>query len=331
MIYKNIHLFQGKNTLALGQQIQGWKGKFREKHWEMNLIDISKSEINESFMSDSASPGFMGMTRMIVLRDILLKSDKELKEIEKEGRKKGEGSKIIWETWTEFNDEIWIKTLSRAPDTNFFLFVWNISAATSLEKWLIQNATIHTFPLPSSWEIQKLLLNTLWVTSDQAFRIQRRLNNNYNLIYQEIQKLTLVQQWKWSDEDLQRILPNYFEENNFTILNPLWNKDANELLYVFRDALRTADRELTMAMITTIIRKVLIACFLSDTSLSHLPDIKSSQITLAKKIRHERVKIQKLFNSIVSIDADEKRGESTGKLDAFLMALITYCVVPELL
>jgi hypothetical protein len=33
----------------------------------------------------------------------------------------------------------------------------------------------------------------------------------------------------------------------------------------------------------------------------------------------------------VTIDTDEKQWESTGKLDAFLMALLSYCAAPETL
>jgi L-lactate utilization protein LutB len=100
-----------------------------------------------------------------------------------------------------------------------------------------------------------------------------------------MQKLKLAKNTSWTDEELKNVLPNYFEENNFHILNPLWKKNASELLYTFRDTLRTADRELTMAMLTTMIRKVLIASFLpSKSSLNALPSIKSSQIATAQKI-----------------------------------------------
>jgi DNA polymerase III delta subunit len=147
-----------------------------------------------------------------------------------------------------------------------------------------------------------------------------------------MQKLQLAEKTSWTDEELKNALPNYFEENNFNILNPLWKKDVSGLLYTFRDTLRTADKELTMAMLTTMLRKVLIASFLpSDASLRALSAIKPSQATTAKKIGNDRERLKKLYDALVTLDTDEKQGESTGKIDAFLMALLSYCAAPETL
>jgi|GEM_PF-1032965 len=138
--------------------------------------------------------------------------------------------------------------------------------------------------------------------------MQERLNHNYYFIYQEIQKLKLAEKKSWTDKELKNVLPNYFEENNFNILNPLWKKDASELLYTFRDTLRTADRELTMAMLTTMLRKVLIASFLpSESSVKALSAIKPSQATTAKKIGNDREILKKLYDAIVTLDTDEKQ------------------------
>jgi DNA polymerase III delta subunit len=137
---------------------------------------------------------------------------------------------------------------------------------TDLEKWLEKNATLHEFPIPSSAQMESYIISILKVSPRQASRIRERLNNDYHYIHQEVEKLRLAEKTSWTDEELKEVLPNYFEENNFSILNPLWKKDAKELLYVFRDTLRTSDRELTMATLTTMIRKVLIACFIPSIS-----------------------------------------------------------------
>lgn len=333
MSLKNIHLFRWQNTLLIQETIITWKEKFIEKYWEMNLAEIRKQDIYEAVLSDCIAPGFMGMTRMIILRDLLIKTEKEIADIqEKELQALDEDMGEITEKPKSFDDALWVKTLQSAPETNFFLFVWNKAPVTDLEKWLVENATIHEYKLPSQTEIQSLIVQTLWVSSWQASRIQERLNNNYYFIYQELQKLKLAEKNSWSDEELKSVLPNYFEETNFNILNPLWKKDASELLYVFRDTLRTADRELTMAMLTTMLRKVLIASFLpSQSSIDSVPAIKPSQATTAKKIGNDRERLQKLYEALVTIDTDEKQGESTGKLDAFLMALLSYCAAPETL
>lgn len=81
-----------------------------------------------------------------------------------------------------------------------------------------------------------------------------------------------------------------------------------------------------MAMITTMIRKVLIALVLLENPLiQHLSDIKPSQISTARNIQGQKKKLKELYDTIVTIDIKEKQGELNNKLDAFLMALLTYC------
>ncbi len=48
-----------------------------------------------------------------------------------------------------------------APETNFFLFIGNKTPVTDLEKWLVENATIHDFVLPSSSEIHTSIVRAL--------------------------------------------------------------------------------------------------------------------------------------------------------------------------
>lgn len=102
-------------------------------------------------------------------------------------------------------------------------------------------------------------------------------------------------------------MPNYFEENNFAILNPLWEKNTHHLFTTFQDTLRTADRELTMAMITTMIRKILIAASLPHDSIENLPMIKPTQVSTAKKIMKDQESLRKLYDAIVRVDTDEKQ------------------------
>lgn len=202
----------------------------------------------------------------------------------------------------------------------------NKKPVTDLEKWLIEHATIHDFPLPSSQEIVNIITRWTGISHQQALRVKERLNNNFDFIYQEIKKIQLVDKKSWTDEELKSVLPNYFEENNFEILTPLWKRNIHQLIWVFRDTLRTADPELTMAMITTMIRKVLIALVLLENPLiQHLSDIKPSQISTARNIQGQKKKLKELYDTIVTIDIKEKQGELNNKLDAFLMALLTYC------
>ena len=293
----------------------------------MNLSEVSKQDIYETILSDCISPGFMGMTRMVVFRDLIIKTEREKERIEEKKimPQEDEGDEDETSSRPNFSniyeDSLWIQTLEKAPETNFFLFAWNKSPVTDLEKWLEKNATIHEFPIPSAAEMEAYIVSILKISPWQASRMRERLNNDHNFIHQEVKKLRLAEKASWTDEELKNVLPNYFEENNFSILNPLWKKDSKELLYIFRDTLRTADRELTMAMLTTMIRKVLIACFIwSNSSLPITP----GQLSTAKRIWHDRINIKYLYDDIVMLDAAEKQWESTGKLDAFLMALLNY-------
>ncbi len=43
------------------------------------------------------------------------------------------------------DDETWIKTFPKIPETNFLIFIGNTKSITPLEIWLEQNATIKEF------------------------------------------------------------------------------------------------------------------------------------------------------------------------------------------
>jgi len=64
-----------------------------------------------------------------------------------------------------------------------------------------------------------------------------------------------------------------------------------------------------MAMITTMLRKVLIACFLpSEKSIEAISFIKPSQVAIAKKIRAtDRERLKKLYDALILIDTNEKQ------------------------
>jgi len=59
-----------------------WKQKFIEKYGEMNLAEIRKQDLYDTVLSDCISPGFMGLTRMIIFRDLIIKTDKEIFDIQ---------------------------------------------------------------------------------------------------------------------------------------------------------------------------------------------------------------------------------------------------------
>lgn len=106
------------------------------------------------------------------------------------------------------------------------------------------------------------------------------------------------------------------------MLDPLWDKQAKTIVEIWKRLMETADHELTMAMMITMIRKVLIA--------SAFPSIGNVAITPGQKktgqrLAHEKKSIKKLYDRIVAVDIAEKSGELPDKTNAFLMALLSFC------
>jgi hypothetical protein len=129
----------------------------------MNLADIGKQDLYDSILSDCISPGFMGMTRMIIFRDLILKTDKEIANIQEEESLKLDDNQAetLEKRPKTFDDVLWIETLQNAPETNFFVFIGNKTSVTELEKWIALNGTVHDFSVPSSDEIQASIISSL--------------------------------------------------------------------------------------------------------------------------------------------------------------------------
>ena len=120
--------------------------------------------------------------------------------------------------------------------------------------------------------MQDLVIRELGVTSRQAAGICDRLGfyeefkygkniviGKPDLIYQEIEKLKLAGRHQWTDDELKKALPDYREENVFDLLNPLWDRQGRQTYHLFQNLMATADHELTMATVITMLRKTLIA------------------------------------------------------------------------
>ncbi len=93
---------------------------------------------------------------------------------------------------------------------------------------------------------------------------------------------------------------------------------------VFRHLMETADHELSMASIITMIRKTLIISVFPDAS-NKLPTISETQKRAGKKLVSIKYDVKKLYDDIVAVDIAEKSGELPGKKEAFLMALLNFC------
>lgn len=50
----------------------------------MNIADIRKEDLEDTTLSDCISPGFMGNKRMIIFRDLIIKTEKEAAVLESE-------------------------------------------------------------------------------------------------------------------------------------------------------------------------------------------------------------------------------------------------------
>ncbi len=266
----------------------------------MNLLEAHDPLVHEEFLSDCLAEGFMGWSRMIIFYERFTKKKKE-DGVEKK------------------SDDLWIKTLEKVPLSNVIIFVgeptWELGA------WLTQEATPHHFPALTVQEMIQLTEKTLGVDYSLASRVVDKLGKKPHFVIQEMKKLKLSEQ-KWTADELRTILPDYREEPAFTLLNPLWEQNGTSVEQAWKRVMETADHELTMAMMTTIIRKVTIAAFFENTS--HLP-MTPSQRTTAKKLFTSRMSLKKLYDDIVQVDLWQKTGKSPEKTHAFLMALLTFC------
>lgn len=323
---KNILLFRGDNRESLRITLQAWREKFIEKHGDMNLLEIK--DIPEGILGDCMTPGFMGGTRMVIFYEKLQKTEKEIKKIEEQRRAQETinmedilNNKDTSETQEE-NDTFWIQTLEKIPETNFILFVGNKKPLTELEKWLEKNSTIHEFGALSVQEIITYIETQLRLPSDQAEKMSDRLANNYDFVVQEVKKLSLAYQPKWSDEELKSILPDYRDENAFNMLDPLWGRNPKTMVKIWTRLMETADHELTMAMMITMIRKILISA--TFPRANELP-ITPGQRNTGKRLLPHKKALKKLYDDIVAVDIAEKSGELPHKSNAFLMALLSFC------
>lgn len=292
----------------------------------MNLLEIKNDNIFDGVLRDCLAPWFMGGTRMIIFYEKLLKTAREQEKIEEaqneeiidledllqNGPKQKKGE----------DDTVWISTLEKIPDTNFILFIGNKKPVTELEKWLEKNATLHEFEALSIDGIIAYIESSLRLPPDQAMKMSDRLGNNYDLVVQEVKKLSLAYQPRWSDEELKNILPDYRDENAFNMLDPLWNRDPHSMIKIWKRLMETADHELTMAMMITMLRKILIAAHFNRTN--NLP-ITPGQRNTGKRLLSHKKALKKLYDDIVAVDIAEKSGELPHKTNAFLMALLSFC------
>ncbi len=294
----------------------------------MNLLEVRDDMIFDGILGDCLTPGFMGSTRMVIFHEKLKKTEKEQEKIE--DQKKASEIIDINDVFNNKNDNktpidadtIWIETMGRIPETNFILFVGNKKPITELEKWLEKNATIHEFPNLSVRDMIAYIETHLRIPYEQAEKMVDRLGNNYDFVVQETKKLSLAYQPKWSDDELKSILPDYRDENAFNMLDPLWNRDHKSMIKIWTRLMETADHELTMAMMITMIRKILISTIFPR--ISNLP-ITPGQRNTGKRLLPHKQTLRKLYDDIVAVDIAEKRGELPHKTNAFLMALLSFC------
>ena len=50
----------------------------------MNLLDIHNENMPDGIITDCMAEGFMGSARMVIFRDMLLKTDKQIKKMQEE-------------------------------------------------------------------------------------------------------------------------------------------------------------------------------------------------------------------------------------------------------
>lgn len=251
----------------------------------------------------------MGSTRMIIFYEKLIKTDKEQEKIQEQSNVETINTEELFQNNqkkqnnTTENDDIWIETLAKIPETNFVIFIGNKKPITNLEKWLEKNATIHNFPGLTVHEMITYIETNLRLPYTQAEKMSNRLNNNPDYIRREVDKLSLAFQATWTDQQLREILPDYRDENAFNMLNPLWERDYKNMNIIWRRLMETADHELSMAMMITMIRKILIsATFNQNMNLPITPGQKNT----GRKLLPYKKNLKKLYDEIIAVDIAEK-------------------------
>ena len=316
------------------KKLHFFREKFSEKYWEINLQEMYRENMNTSVLSDCCTLGFMGASRMIIFHDILRKTDREI-------LKESELEYTSWEdeprsTSGAIDDAVWIHTLEGIPETNFILFIGNKKPVGDLEKWIEDTGTVHEFWAPSIPEMIDYIMTKIRVTRDQSLAICGKLGyyeeykwwklytvGKPDFIYLEIDKLSLIKAEKWSNEELDRILPDYRDENVFNMMTPLWERDALGMTRVWERLMQTTNHEMTIATMITMIRKVLIAAFFEKSNIS---SIKPTQRETGKKLSNQKKSLKKLYDEIIAVDIGEKSWELPEKKNAFFMALLNFCL-----
>lgn len=335
MSKKNILLFRGDNMRELKQTIRSWRERFTQKYGEMNLLDIDRENTPPEILSDCMAPGFMGSSRMVIFRDKLMKTPREMKNIEEKAGKPLDIDSLDDEDKKEDSDALWIKMCETLPDTNFLLFIGNKKPVWDLESWLEEYATIHEFVSPTPRAMHAYVSKELWLTDIQSEIFCQQLGfyeeNMYgkmitvgksDYIYQEVEKLKLTGKNVWTNAELRDILPDYRDENSFNMLTPLWDRQSQDMISTWQRLMDTADHELTMASIITMIRKILVCA--TFPNIGDIP-VTRGQKTTGTKLRNEQKALKKLYDNIIAVDIAEKSGELPHKTNAFLMALLSYC------
>lgn len=173
MSIKNILLFRGENSTQLKSTIRSWRERFIAKHGEMNLLEIRDDNIFDGILADCLTPGFMGGTRMVILYEQLIKTQREQDKISEQKAAETIDMAEVLNGNQKNNailddNTIWIETLKKIPDTNFVLFVGNKKPVTELEKWLEENATLHEFAGVTPREMERYVVESLGITAAQA-------------------------------------------------------------------------------------------------------------------------------------------------------------------
>lgn len=95
------------------------------------------------------------------------------------------------------------------------------------------------------------------------------------------------------------------------------------MVQIWKRLMETADHELTMAMMITMIRKVLVTAVFPN--IGDIP-VTPGQRKTGARLSRDKKSIKKLYDTIVAVDIAEKSGELPHKTNAFLMALLSFCV-----
>jgi len=223
----NLFLFTGEETFLLHEQVKAWQDAFKEKHGDLNLIQIdgSEAEIGEMISQIEAAP-FLCEKRLIFIDNLpeapkTRATDKDVKQDED----------------TAKPDNRLADYLEKIPETSIVIFVQpNPDKRKSLYKKIVQLGTLKNFeqlsgPALNKWIQNKVKKYDSSIDTGTAEHLISLTGQNLWKIDQELKKLSSYCEGRPIDlESIDSLVVPTIEANIFNLTDALGAKDHRKAI-----------------------------------------------------------------------------------------------------